>query len=125
MNAEKSLKMRNMPVGRLLATMSIPAITSMLIQALYNVVDTFYVSLIDPESNVMITAVGYAMPVQIIIMAFALGIGVGTTVLVARKLGEQDKPAASNVAQTGLVMAVVSGVVFLALSFSRPDRSWI
>ncbi|HHZ18350.1 MAG TPA: MATE family efflux transporter [Acholeplasmataceae bacterium] len=117
MNAEKSLKMRNMPVGRLLATMSIPAITSMLIQALYNVVDTFYVSLIDPESNVMITAVGYAMPVQIIIMAFALGIGVGTTVLVARKLGEQDKPAASNVAQTGLVMAVVSGVVFLALSF--------
>ena len=80
-----------MPVGRLLARMSIPAMTSMMIQALYNIVDTFYVSLIDPSSNIMITAVGYALPMQIIIMAFALGIGIGTTVLVARKLGERNK----------------------------------
>lgn len=87
-----------MPVGRLLARMSIPAMTSMMIQALYNIVDTFYVSLIDPYSNIMITAVGYALPMQIIIMAFALGIGIGTTVLVARKLGERNKREASNVA---------------------------
>ena len=124
MNAEKSLKMRNMPVGRLLATMSIPAITSMLIQALYNVVDTFYVSLIDPESNVMITAVGYAMPVQIIIMAFALGIGVGTTVLVARKLGEQTNRRLQRRADGLGVMAVVSESSS-SRCFSRPDRSWI
>ncbi len=109
--------MRDMPVGRLLARMSIPAMTSMMIQALYNIVDTFYVSLIDPSSNIMITAVGYALPMQIIIMAFALGIGIGTTVLVARKLGERNKREASNVAQTGLIMALVSGGVFFVLSF--------
>lgn len=106
-----------MPVGRLLARMSIPAMTSMMIQALYNIVDTFYVSLIDPSSNIMITAVGYVLPMQIIIMAFALGIGIGTTVLVARKLGERNKREASNVAQTGLIMALVSGGVFFVLSF--------
>ncbi|HOA78659.1 MAG TPA: MATE family efflux transporter [Bacilli bacterium] len=117
MHKEKSLKMRDMPVGRLLARMSIPAMTSMMIQALYNIVDTFYVSLIDPSSNIMITAVGYALPMQIIIMAFALGIGIGTTVLVARKLGERNKREASNVAQTGLIMALVSGGVFFVLSF--------
>jgi putative MATE family efflux protein len=109
--------MRDMPVGRLLARMSIPAMTSMMIQALYNIVDTFYVSLIDASSNIMITAVGYALPMQIIIMAFALGIGIGTTVLVARKLGERNKREASNVAQTGLIMALVSGGVFFVLSF--------
>ena len=109
--------MRDMPVGRLLARMSIPAMTSMMIQALYNIVDTFYVSLIDSSSNIMITAVGYALPMQIIIMAFALGIGIGTTVLVARKLGERNKREASNVAQTGLIMALVSGGVFFVLSF--------
>jgi putative MATE family efflux protein len=117
LHKEKSLKMRDMPVGRLLARMSIPAMTSMMIQALYNIVDTFYVSLIDPSSNIMITAVGYALPMQIIIMAFALGIGIGTTVLVARKLGERNKREASNVAQTGLIMALVSGGVFFVLSF--------
>lgn len=101
----------------MLARMSIPAMTSMMIQALYNIVDTFYVSLIDPSSNIMITAVGYALPMQIIIMAFALGIGIGTTVLVARKLGERNKREASNVAQTGLIMALVSGGVFFVLSF--------
>ena len=106
-----------MPVGRLLARMSIPAMTSMMIQALYNIVDTFYVSLIDSSSTIMITAVGYALPMQIIIMAFALGIGIGTTVLVARKLGERNKREASNVAQTGLIMALVSGGVFFVLSF--------
>jgi len=88
-----------------------------MIQALYNIVDTFYVSLIDSSSNIMITAVGYALPMQIIIMAFALGIGIGTTVLVARKLGERNKREASNVAQTGLIMALVSGGVFFVLSF--------
>jgi putative MATE family efflux protein len=117
LHKEKSLKMRDMPVGRLLARMSIPAMTSMMIQALYNIVDTFYVSLIDSSSNIMITAVGYALPMQIIIMAFALGIGIGTTVLVARKLGERNKREASNVAQTGLIMALVSGGVFFVLSF--------
>lgn len=101
----------------MLARMSIPAMTSMMIQALYNIVDTFYVSLIDPSSNIMITAVGYALPMQIIIMAFALGIGIGTTVLVARKLGERNKREASNVAQTGLIMALVSSGVFFVLSF--------
>jgi len=117
LNTDKSLKMRNMPVGRLLASMSIPAITSMLIQALYNIVDTFFVAKLDPTNNIMITAVGYALPIQIIIMAFALGIGIGTNVLVARKLGEQNKDEASNIAKTGLIMALIVGFIFFVISF--------
>lgn len=116
MNEENSLKMRTMPMGRLVATMSIPAIFSMFIQALYNIVDTYYVGKID-STNYYINALGYAFPIQILILAFALGVGIGTNVIVAKKLGERDKDEASNVARTGIAMALVGAVIFFLLSF--------
>lgn len=116
MNKPKSLKMRNMPMGRLIASMSIPAMFSMLIQALYNIVDSIYVGRIDITNDNMITAVGYAFPMQLVLMGFALGIGIGTNVLVAQRLGEQKPNEASNFAKTGLAMGIVSGLIFLVAS---------
>lgn len=114
---EKSLKMRNMPMGRLIASMSIPAMFSMLIQALYNIVDTIYVSRIDQTSDNLITALGYAFPMQMLMMAFALGIGIGTNVMVSRKLGERKANEASCHAQTGIAMTFITLLFFFVLSF--------
>ena len=117
MHNEHSLKMRTRPIGRLIASMSIPAMFSMLIQALYNIVDTYYVAKIDISNDYYITALGYAFPIQILILAFSLGIGIGTNVMVAKKLGEQNKEEASNIARTGIVMAIIGAVIFFILSF--------
>ncbi|MGD9887250.1 MAG: MATE family efflux transporter [Bacilli bacterium] len=117
MNEPKSLKMRHLPMGRLIASMSIPAMFSMLIQALYNIVDSIYVGRIDLANDNMITAVGYAFPMQLILMGFALGIGIGTNVLVAQKLGEQKPDQASAFAKTGFAMGIIAGIFFILASF--------
>lgn len=117
MNQEKSLKMRTLPIGRLIASMSIPAMFSMLVQALYNIIDTLFVGRIDPTSDDFITALGYAFPLQMLILAFSLGIGIGTNVMVAKKLGERNNQDASNIARTGIIMAIIGGILFFALSW--------
>jgi putative MATE family efflux protein len=116
MNLEKSIKMRNQPVGKLIASMSIPAMFSMLIQALYNIVDTVYVAQIDTTSDRPITALGYAFPMQMLIMAFALGVGIGTNVLVSRKLGEKKPDEASGFARTGVMLSLIIAAIFFILS---------
>ncbi len=83
-----SEKLGTMPIGKLLATMSIPVIFSMLVQSLYNVVDSIFVSQIGEDA---LTAVSLAFPLQMLIIAFALGVGVGVNSLIARKLGEGNK----------------------------------
>lgn len=117
MNLEKSLKMKTVPVGRLIASMSIPAMFSMLVQALYNIVDTLFVGRIDLTSDDFITALGYAFPLQIFILAFSLGIGIGTNVMVAKRLGQRNNDEASNIARTGIIMAIVGAIIFFVLSF--------
>ena len=76
-----SQKLGTMPVGKLLFVMSIPAIFSMLVQAMYNIVDSIYVSRLGENA---LNAVSLAFPMQMLIMSFALGIGVGTNSLIAR-----------------------------------------
>jgi putative MATE family efflux protein len=117
MNLEKSLKMKTVPVGRLIASMSIPAMFSMLVQALYNIVDTLFVGRIDLTSDDFITALGYAFPLQIFILAFSLGVGIGTNVMVAKRLGQRNNDEASNIARTGIIMAIVGAIIFFVLSF--------
>lgn len=117
MNLEKSLKMKTVPVGRLIASMSIPAMFSMLVQALYNIVDTLFVGRIDLTSDDFITALGYAFPLQIFILAFSLGVGIGTNVMVAKRLGQRNNDEASNIARTGIIIAIVGAIIFFVLSF--------
>ncbi|HKM30502.1 MAG TPA: MATE family efflux transporter [Bacilli bacterium] len=116
----KSIRMRTMPVGKLLAMMSLPAIFSMLVQAMYNVVDTMYISRYDVGEDTMITALGYAFPMQMIILALSLGIGIGSSILISRKLGEKKPQEASNIARTGIIMAIIVGLMFFGFSFFLP-----
>ncbi len=98
-----------MPVGRLLVTMSIPMMISMLVQALYNVVDSIFVAMISEDA---LTAVSLAFPVQNLMIAFGVGTGVAVNALASRHLGEKDFDRANLVATHGIVLSVMTYVVF-------------
>ena len=84
---EKENKMGVMPVNKLLMNMSLPMMISMLVQALYNVVDSIFVSRIDENA---LTAVSMAFPIQSLMIALGAGTGVGVNALLSRSLGEKD-----------------------------------
>jgi putative MATE family efflux protein len=111
----KSQKMGSMSVGRLLAVMSFPAILSMFVQSMYNVVDTVYVSRLGTEA---ITALSIAFPVQVFVMAFAIGIGIGTNSLVARRLGAGMHKEASAVAKNGLFLSAAVSAAFVVIGLT-------
>lgn len=116
---QKENKMRYEPVGKLLFSMGIPAIFSMLVQALYNVVDSLYVSRIS-ETNNELTALNYAFPVQMITLAISLGIGVGTSSAISRYLGAKKQSDADNAAKTGLLLTFGAYLITLICSFFVP-----
>lgn len=116
---QENNKMGTTKIGKLLFQMAIPAIFSMLIQALYNVVDSLYVSKIS-ETNNELTALNYAFPVQMISLAIALGIGVGTNSVIARCLGAKKQKKADMSAKTGIVLALIAYLITLICSFFVP-----
>lgn len=116
---DNSTKLGKTPILKLIAIMSIPAMFSMLIQALYNIIDSFFVGMISNTKN-EIDALNLAFPLQMIFFAIALGIGVGTNSLISRSLGEGNKDKASRVAQTGLLLGGIAIVVTIICSFFVP-----
>ena len=116
-------KMGTKPIGKLLFFMSIPAIFSMLIQSIYNVVDSMYVARINLEDNNAINALSLAFPIQMLMMAIALGIGVGTNSAVARRLGAKKRQEASNIAKTGLILAL--GAYLVVLLWLDCSKQWL
>ena len=103
-------KMGVMPVGKLLANMALPMIISMLVQALYNVVDSIYVSQISESA---VTALSLAFPVQNLQVGFAVGIGVGVNSLLSKSLGQKNREMANATAGNGLVLMLICAVGFL------------
>ena len=103
-------KMGVMPVGKLLVNMAVPMILSMLVQALYNVVDSIYVSQISESA---VTALSLAFPVQNLQIGFAVGIGVGVNSLLSKSLGQKDQEAANRTAGNGMVLMFIVTVVFM------------
>ena len=103
-------KMGTMPVGRLLVNMATPIIIAMLVQALYNVVDSVYVSKISENA---VTALSLAFPVQNLLIGFAVGIGVGVNALLSKSLGEGDREQANRAAGNGMVLALIAAGLFL------------
>ena len=97
-NKSKGNKMGEMPIPKLLISMSLPAIVGMLVQALYNFVDSIFVSRISEDA---LTALSLAFPIQMIIIAGFVGLGVGITAVISRKLGEKDSFAATIAAESG------------------------
>jgi putative MATE family efflux protein len=116
---EQENKMGVMPVGRLLFTMSLPMMISMLIQALYNVVDSIFVSQISENA---LSAVSLAFPFQNLMISVAVGTGVGVNALLSRSLGEGEYERANKTAENGVFLAVISCLVFTAVGLlcARP-----
>ena len=105
-------KMGVMPVGKLIFTMSLPMVLFMLIQALYNVVDSVFVAQINEDS---LTAVSMAFPVQNLMIAVAVGTGVGVNALLSRSLGEKNFDTANKAAENAVFLSVVSFLLFTVL----------
>ena len=103
-------KMGFMPENRLLLSMAIPMMISMLVQALYNVVDSIFVSRISENA---LTAVSMAFPMQNIMIAVSVGFGVGINALLSRSLGQKDPVRANKVAAQGLLLEAMSCLVMI------------
>lgn len=103
-------KMGTMPVNQLLISMSVPMMISMLIQALYNVVDSIFVSRISERA---FTAVSLAFPIQNLMIAVAVGTGVGVNALLSKSLGEKDSDTANRAASNGVFLTVISFLLFM------------
>ncbi|WP_281521792.1 MATE family efflux transporter [Dubosiella newyorkensis] len=108
----KENKMGVWPVNKLLVTMSIPMIISMLVQALYNVVDSMFVAQISENA---LTAVSLAFPYQNLMIAVAVGTGVGVNALLSRALGEKNHKAVKDIADHSVFLALMSWLVFAIL----------
>lgn len=106
---QKQNKMGTMPVNRLLISMSLPMIISMLVQAMYNIIDSIFVAQIGEEA---LTAVSMAFPIQSLIIAMSVGTCVGVNALLSRSLGEQEPEEARLAAVNGIFLSIVGYLAF-------------
>ncbi len=106
-------RMRTMPVNRLMLQMGLPMILSMALQAVYNIVDSAFVGNMRTGSEEALNALTLAFPVQMLMVALAVGTGVGTNALLARTLGQGDREKAAKVAGNGLFLGIVIYVICL------------
>ncbi|MFR4797617.1 MAG: MATE family efflux transporter [Lentihominibacter sp.] len=118
-NSDHMDKMGNMPVGKLIFNMSWPAILSMFIQAFYNVVDSFFVSLISEQA---LAAVTYIFPIQMLIISVSVGTGVGINSLISRRLGAQRYEEADMAASHGYRLSFIYWMFFalIGIFLSKP-----
>ncbi len=116
-------KMGVMPIPKLILTMSLPAIISMMVQALYNFVDSLFVARIGEEA---LQAVSLAFPIQLVLIAAFVGLSIGINSSVSRKLGEGDYKSAVNMAEHGYLLAGVLYVLvaLLGIFFVDDFFSW-
>ena len=110
-------KMGYMPIRPLMISMSLPAIISMTINALYNIVDSYFVARISEDA---LTAVSIIMPLQMMIIAVGVGTGVGINSLISRRLGARRQEDADKAATTGIILGVCNWLVFMLVGLLLP-----
>ena len=115
----RSIMLGEMPMRQLVPKVSIPIMVSMLVQALYNVVDSIFVARYDPNA---LTAVSLAYPIQMLMVSLCVGMGVGINSLISRKLGERNYRAARTAAWNGVIVEFAGFVLFclVGLFLARP-----
>ena len=115
----KENKMGVMSIDRLLITMSLPMMISMLVQALYNIVDSIFVSRIDEHA---LRAVSLAFPIQSLMIAVAVGTAVGINAFLSKTLGQKQYDKANTIAANGVFLETASALVFalVGIFVSRP-----
>lgn len=111
--AAKENKMAVMPVNKLMIKMGIPMIISMMLQAVYNIVDSAFVANIEGTGEQALNALTLAFPVQMLMVAVGIGTGVGVNALLAKSMGQGDREKASHTAGNGVFLMLVIYVVFL------------
>lgn len=101
-----------MPVNRLMLSMGIPMVLSMMLQAVYNIVDSAFVSNMKENGEMALNALTLAFPVQMLMVAIGIGTGVGTNALLAKSIGQGNKEKASRVAGNAIFLAIVIFVLY-------------
>ena len=115
MEERKENKMGSMPVNRLLISMSLPMMISMVVQALYNVVDSIFVAQLSENA---LTSVTLAFPLQNLMIAVGSGTGVGINAMLSQSLGEKKYDEADKAANNGILLAIFTSAVFVIISFT-------
>lgn len=108
---EENNKMKNEPVNKLMLQMGVPMILSMALQAVYNIVDSAFVGNMKEGSETALNALTLVFPIQMLMVALAIGTGVGVNALLARTLGQRNREKASKVAGNGLFLATVIYII--------------
>jgi len=108
-NGKKENRMGTAPMLPLILTMALPAMFSMLVQALYNIVDSYFVSQVSEKG---LAAVSLAFPIQNLLISFAVGTSVGVTSLISRRLGQGRQKEADSAAAHGILLGVATSLVF-------------
>lgn len=108
---EENNKMKNEPVNKLMLQMGVPMILSMALQAVYNIVDSVFVGNMKEGSEAVLNALTLVFPIQMLMVALAIGTGVGVNALLARTLGQRNREKASKVAGNGLFLATVIYII--------------
>ena len=106
-----------MPINKLMLSMGIPMILSMMLQAVYNIVDSAFVSNMAVNGEAAINALTLAFPIQMVIVAIGIGTGVGANALLAKSLGQNNREKANKVAGNAIFLAIVIYIVFLLFGF--------
>lgn len=113
MKEEKQNKMAIAPMNKLILKMGLPMIVSMVLQALYNVIDSIFVANMGSTGAIANQALTYAFPIQIMIIAIGVGTGVGLNALLSKSLGENDKEKVNKIAGNGIFLSICIYLVFL------------
>lgn len=111
----KENKMATMPVNRLMMNMGVPMIISMMLQAVYNIVDSAFVANMESTGEMALNALTLVFPVQMLMVAIGIGTGVGVNALLAKSMGQGDMEKASKTAGNGVFLMAVIYVVFCCL----------
>jgi len=113
MKEERQNKMAIAPMNKLILKMGLPMIISMVLQALYNVIDSIFVANMGTKGAIANQALTYAFPIQIMIIAIGVGTGVGLNALLSKSLGENDRKKVNKIAGNGIFLSICIYIIFL------------
>ena len=117
----KGSKMATMPVNKLMINMGVPMIISMMLQAVYNIVDSAFVANMEGTGEIALNALTLAFPVQMLMVAITIGTGVGVNALLAKSMGQGDMERASKTVGNGVFLMAVIYVAFLLFGLFGTD----
>lgn len=115
-------KMAVMSLKKLFLKMGLPMIISMVLQALYNVIDSIFITNMGSDGVIANQALTLAFPIQLLIIAIGVGTGVGINALLSKSLGEQNKDKVNKIAGTGIFLSICIYVVFLVFGLFGSEK---